>query len=91
MISSRSTHSSKRFYKIALAAPKNVCYGIYKFPIVDGGEPIALAVRAHILVALVPILVGVSLSSSPTVISYRPLQVLRHLPSHPNSKCYDSS
>lgn len=88
---SRSTRLLQKISKTALAVSKKACYGICKFPIVNGGEPTALAVKALKLTALIPTFVGVSLSPSPTVTSCRSSKLLRHLSSHPNIKCYDSS
>lgn len=91
MLFKRLAHPPYKFSKIALAVRTNIWYGIYKFPMFNGGEPIALAVKALLVKALVPTVVGVSPSASPTAISYRSSQLLGCSFLYPNSKWYDSS
>jgi hypothetical protein len=91
MLSSHSAYASYHFSKIALAVDKNLCYGVCKFLMFNGGVPIALAVKALALATLIPTTVGVYLSASSAAKSYRSPQLLGRLSFYLNSKWYDSS
>lgn len=91
MCFSYSSQESHIFFKIALAACKSSCYSARKFSMLHGGEPIALAVKALKLVALIPTVVGVLVFASPTAKAYWYLHLLRYLSLFLDGKRYDSS
>jgi len=91
MIHSNLINMLQGFFKIALAVGMDLCYLICKFPIHYGGGPIALAVKALSMKALIPTLVGVLVSTLSRAMSYRSANLLGYPSRLRNIRCLDSS